>query len=419
MPYRILMIAPTSFFADYGGHIRILEEIRGLQARGHQITVCTYHTGNNVPGVRIRRSLDVPWRRGVQVGSSRHKLYFDAMLGLTVLRAALAARPQIVHAHMHEGALLGYPIRQLGHLPLVFDYQGSLTGEMLDHRFLQKEGPVYRPLRWFESRINYLADAVITSSENAAGLLRREFHYPAQRIFPVTDAVNTTSFQPATTPAAQARAAAHRRELGIPPGVPVVVYLGLLAPYQGTDLLLEAARVVLATAPETRFVIMGFPGVDTYRAQAATLGISDRMVFPGRIPYAEAPEWLSMGTVAMAPKLSITEGAGKIPLYMAMGLPTVAFDTPVSREFLGPLGIYAERGSVTSLAACIAEALDHPEASAVRGHELRTAALRDRSWNQAITRIEEVYTRALDWRASARFRGQRPLRTRPSLLDPD
>ncbi len=401
MPYRILMIAPTSFFADYGGHIRILEEIRGLQARGHRITVCTYHTGNNVPGIRIRRSLNVPWRRGVQVGSTRHKLYFDVMLEGTVLRAALQTRPQIVHAHMHEGALLGYPVRQWAGVPLVFDYQGSLTGEMVDHRFLNKAGPVYRPLRRLESRINHLADAVLTSSHNAAEVLRAEFGYPAARIFPVVDAVNTATFQP--TSATLARSAAHRRELGIPPAVPVVVYLGLLAPYQGTDLLIQASRLVLNTLPETRFVIMGFPGVDSYRALADSLGVSGRVVFPGRIPYGEVPDWLGLGQVAVAPKLSLTEGAGKIPLYMAMGLPTVAFDTPVSREFLGPLGLYAERGNVESLAAALVLALRDPSAAAAHGRRLREVALRDRSWEAAVSRIETVYAQACAWRHNGKY----------------
>ena len=31
-PLKILMIAPTSFFSEYGGHIRIYEETRALQA---------------------------------------------------------------------------------------------------------------------------------------------------------------------------------------------------------------------------------------------------------------------------------------------------------------------------------------------------------------------------------------------------
>ena len=39
-PLRILMIAPTSFFSDYGGHIRILEETYTLQDMGHKSRYC-------------------------------------------------------------------------------------------------------------------------------------------------------------------------------------------------------------------------------------------------------------------------------------------------------------------------------------------------------------------------------------------
>ena len=45
---RVLMIAPTSFFADYGCHVRILEEARALQAAGHAVTIATYHNGGPV-----------------------------------------------------------------------------------------------------------------------------------------------------------------------------------------------------------------------------------------------------------------------------------------------------------------------------------------------------------------------------------
>src|SRR4051812_16144715 len=74
---RILMIAPTSFFADYGCHVRILEETRILQKLGHQVTIVTYHNGKGVADIDIRRTLPIPWRRHYEVGSSRHKLVFD------------------------------------------------------------------------------------------------------------------------------------------------------------------------------------------------------------------------------------------------------------------------------------------------------------------------------------------------------
>ena len=53
---RVLMIAPTSFFSDYGGHIRIFEEIRILQKLGHQICVVTYPLGGNPEGIDVRRA---------------------------------------------------------------------------------------------------------------------------------------------------------------------------------------------------------------------------------------------------------------------------------------------------------------------------------------------------------------------------
>ena len=60
-PLRILMIAPTSFFSDYGGHIRILEETRHLQAAGHKVAIVTYYKGSDMPGLDIRRTWPLPW----------------------------------------------------------------------------------------------------------------------------------------------------------------------------------------------------------------------------------------------------------------------------------------------------------------------------------------------------------------------
>src|SRR5512135_1522038 len=83
--YRVLMIAPTSFFADYGCHVRILEEAEVLQKLGSRVTIATYHNGGPVPRLDIRRGLPVPWRRDYEVGSSRHKMGLDVLLGLKTL----------------------------------------------------------------------------------------------------------------------------------------------------------------------------------------------------------------------------------------------------------------------------------------------------------------------------------------------
>ena len=48
-----------------------------------------------------------------------------------------------------------------------------------------------------------------------------------------------------------------------------------------------------------------------------------------------------LGDIGIAPKISATEGSGKLLAYMAASLPVVAFDTPVHREYLGNMGLYA------------------------------------------------------------------------------
>jgi glycosyltransferase involved in cell wall biosynthesis len=412
---RILMLAPTSFFADYGCHIRIWQEAKALQKLGHRVVIATYHNGDDMPGFEIRRSWDVPWLKRAMVGSSRHKIYLDAALSYRALETGLRLRPTVIHAHLHEGALIGAVLRRILRVPLVFDFQGSMTSEMIDHHFLSgKDSRLYAPLRHLEHWINKQADALITSSENAAALLRRDFGFPDDRLYTVIDGINIERFRPRDTSAEwQAERAQLRAAMGIPPGRRVVVYLGVLAPYQGIDALLAAAQQLLPSMPDLHFLIMGYPGVDRYGRLAEQLGIADHVSLPGRILYRDSHQYLALGDVAVAPKMSETEGSGKIPQYMAMGLPVVTFDTPVAREYLGDLGIYARFGSVDDLAAKLRIALEQREWSRRLGQLGHDLAVREFSSDRAGPEIEAIYRAA--WQ---HFRG-RPHPGRPAGAAPD
>lgn len=399
MAYTILMLASTSFFSDYGNHVRIWEEARILQKRGHTIVIATYHNGDDMPGLDIRRSWDVPWIKRAVVGSSRHKLYLDIGLAWRALRVALQLRPDIIHAHTHEAAAIGLPLQRILQAPLILDYQGSMTSEMLDHKFLTKTSPLYLPLTRLERMINRSADAITTSTHNAAKLLQRDGVVPAERIYAIPDGVDTERFRPFDgSPEWAAQRAELRAQLGIPPDRRIVVYIGLLAPYQGTDLLIEAAARMVPSLPNVHFLIMGHPDPASYRALAESLGVGDHVTLPGRIIYRDLHSYLALGDVAVAPKISLTEGNGKISNYMAMGLPTVAFDTPVSREILADDGLYAVRGSAEDLAAKLTIALTGHERAAKLGARARARAETHFAWDAAATKIEAIYATALERR---------------------
>ena len=385
------MIAPTSFFSDYGCSVRILEEIRALRRLGHGVRVCTYKNGQDVPGLCIYRTPSIPFREHYEVGSSPLKIAFDVLLFWKVLFRALRRRPDVIHAHMHEGAFIGLLVGGLLRIPLVFDFQGSLTGEMIDHKFLRRDSPFFRPLLWLETTIDRRSPLILTSSQNAQNLLISEFGCRPERVQTVPDGVDTDAFYPRTE-GEGARLAELQSRLGIPFDRKIVVYLGLLASYQGTDALLEAAAAMLRHRTDLHFLIMGFPCVDEYRQRAKQMGISDHTTFAGKIPYSQARDHLALGDLAVAPKLSTTEGSGKILNYMAVGLPTVAFETPVGREYLGQEGLYAERGSPGSLAEVMLAAIDDPDA-ARRSAALRQAAVSSRTWGEAAKVIVRAYER--------------------------
>ncbi len=390
MPYNILMIAPTSFFGDYGCHVRILEEARVLKKRGQRVTIATYNKGRDLPELDIVRTRPTPWHADYEVGSSRHKIVFDALLVWTAFKTARRLKPDIIHAHLHEGALIGRLLSAVTGAPLVFDYQGSLTAEMLDHHFVRAGGKREWFWRTLEHTIDRLPRAILTSSRHSANLLRAEFGPQADRVVALPDSVDTDFFRPRTD-ADQAEIAALKAQWGIPSDRLVLVYLGLLAHYQGTGHILEAAQQVIAAQPNAHFLMMGYPGVDEYRAQAVQQGSADHVTFTGRVPYEDAARYLRLGDVALAPKLSLTEGAGKILNYMACGLPTVAFDTPQAREYMAQSGTYAERDNTAALAERMIGLLADADQRQTLGAVLRTRAIQRFSLEDAASRILAVY----------------------------
>lgn len=387
-PLRILMVAPTSFFADYGCHVRIYEETRALQERGHRVRVCTYHNGGDLPGVDIHRTVDVPWLQRAEVGSSRHKAYLDVALFAETLRQALRWRPDVIHAHLHEGALIGGIVGRLLRVPVIFDYQGSLTEEMLDHGFIRERGKRERFFRWLERRIDRLPAAVVPSGVAGERYLRAS-GLPPRRIRPIPDGVDTRRFDPERHHESRERL---RARLGVPEGKRVVIYLGLLAEYQGISTLLDAARLLRERRDDLVFVVAGYPAVERYAQRARELGIAECVRFPGRVAYELAPALLSTGDVAVAPKVSTTESNGKLFNYMAMGLPSVASDTPTNRAILAGLGHLFPPGDAVALAAAIEQALLDGDAERAA---LRTRVRTHYAWDERVRDLEAVYAGAL------------------------
>lgn len=396
---RVLMIAPTPFFADRGCHVRIYEETRALQAMGCQVEICTYHLGSDRPGLMIHRTARVPWYTKTSAGPSWHKLYIDVLLLFKTLAVARQFQPDVIHGHLHEGTAIGWVVGRIMRVPVVGDIQGSLSGELKAHEFIPGHGWLYRFWAHNEGWINRLPEVVVASCSDVARELQERFD--VRQVVLALDGVDTDAFRP------DVEVGDDLRKL-VPPERRVVVYLGLLNAYQGIDHLLAAVPLVVERVPQVHFLIMGYPNEDRYRQKARELGVADRVTFPGRIDYTQASHYLALGEVAVGPKLSETESNGKLYNYMACALPTVAFDTPPSREILGELGVYAPRGDVAALADAIARLLENPENARELGRQLRRRVVERFSWENTARQLLTAYDLAHERHKSAR-RGRRAL----------
>lgn len=391
------MLAPTPYFADRGCHVRIYEEARALISQGCDVRIVTYHIGRDMDGIPTHRIVGLPWYRRLTAGPSWQKPLLDIQLLFKALSTARAFRPHILHAHLHEGACIALALRPLLGIPLVMDFQGSLTAECRDHGFFRPGSPLERIFSTVERVINRGADAIITSSTQGARQLVEEWGVPGQRVSAVIDGVDTERFRPRSRQEA-------RRRLGMDDGVPLVVFLGLLNSYQGVDLLLESARLLRERGVTVHFLVMGYPE-EGYREKARSMGLGDMLTFTGRIDYDRAALCLSAGDLALSPKLSLSEANGKLFNYMACGLPTLVFDTPVNREILGDSGVYAVHGDAADLALKIAELLGDEQRLAELSRLVRERAVREHSWESRGAAIGELYRGVLRGRHATAGRG--------------
>ncbi len=384
---RILMLAPTPFFSDRGCHVRILEETKALQRLGHEVIVCTYGHGDDPPDIRIARAPDMPWYQKFEPGPSLHKLYVDPLLLARAVATGMRFRPHVIHAHLHEGAVLGILLRQLFKVPLVLDYQGSFTEELAENGTLERGTLSYRLSLAAEGRLYKYVNAILCNTQYSAMALRSTLRDAGDRVQVIPDGADSQFYR-----RVDARQLAKlREELCLPRDSKLVVYAGTLNRVQGIEVLLSAAKVLLSSREDVSFLVMG-SNVQVYEAQTQRMGLSGRVKFTGRIPYHLTPAYLSLGDVAVSPKLSTTEGNSKLFAYMGVGLPTVCSDLPVNREILGDLGVYAKTGDAQSLAAGLAQILDSAAARQKLGPALRERLEREFSYATIGQRLSDVYS---------------------------
>ncbi len=130
-------------------------------------------------------------------------------------------------------------------------------------------------------------------------------------------------------------------KLGFDPSSVHIGFIGSFLSYQGIDILIDAAPLILENNSNTRFLLVGSgPMKADWENEVQRKGLQDYFIFTGHVPYRKVPNYISVMDVCVAPHHSETNQASPVKLfdYMASGRPIVASDIDVVREIIGDSG---------------------------------------------------------------------------------
>lgn len=202
--------------------------------------------------------------------------------------------------------------------------------------------------RWVARRVLARCRGFLTHAEVLKAALEEEYPGAPVMAYPLPAV-------PAERPAPQRDAA--RRGMDVGPEERLALFLGLIRPYKGVDVLLDA----FARLPKTstwRLVVAGEPwgGLEqVLSAQVEALHLGDRVRLSfGWVPEAEVDQLLSAADVLVLPYRSGTQSA-VAPMALNRGLPVLSTDVGGLGEVVehGVSGLLVEPNSPQALARAL------------------------------------------------------------------
>lgn len=179
------------------------------------------------------------------------------------------------------------------------------------------------------------------------------------------------------------------------PEEPVILFLSVLLPRKGYDVLLRALPLVRQRVPRARLILAGHDPrslVEHARGLASELGVADMVEFAGPVEPADAPAMHRRARVFCQPSLGEPFGL-TILEAMASGRPVVATSAGGVPGFMrhGVNGALVPPGDSQLLADALSSLLEDRAEAVGIGEWNRDEAVRRFDWDRVVDRLEEAY----------------------------
>jgi len=176
---------------------------------------------------------------------------------------------------------------------------------------------------------NLFCDGMTFVTSFLRDTLRPQLPRVSSKMHVVTTAADFSRFDPS-------KARIIRKELGIN-GKFVLIYHGVLSPNRGLQNVLSAIPRAIKDIPNLLFLIVGVGAAEAeLKGLVKELGIEEHVLFTGRIPFEEIPNYIKSADLGIIPLPDIDwwnlNSPIKLKEYIAMELPAMVTDIQSHRQ---------------------------------------------------------------------------------------
>lgn len=307
-----------------GASAHILHNLRGLVNRGHAVHLITPNDGllppeDTIEGAQVTR---------IPQDLSQNFLARAVHFGRSVM-AHLALNPgyDVVHfRNIWDGFHIAQNKKKFGYKTL-FEVNGLPSIELKYH-YPGMDAGLLSKIKEQEIATLHLADAVICPSNVTRDYIA-SLGLDRKRVAVIPNGVSPSDFAFTPLPVRDGR-------------VPVLLYVGTLADWQGLDIIVKALPKILESQP-VKLHIVGRGRSRQRKAlakQIRKLGLEEHVIVQPAVPHHEIPSLIAGADICVAPLAlndrNVTQGACPIKIleYMAAGRPLLASNMPIVRELV-------------------------------------------------------------------------------------
>lgn len=360
--------------------IHVSSLVAAMRDHGHEVRIAAViGEQTNVP-TTVTRVLTPLARLTPRPVYELLELAYSAVGYRTLTRLVDAWRPDLLYERYTLFNMAGVQAARTRGVPLVLEVNAPLAWERAHYERLFFK----RLARRCERTVCSRADVVVVVSTPLKEHLVR-CGVPSKRIIVMPNGTDPLRFRPNAAARADVRS-----RCGIEPDAVVAGFTGILRPWHGVDLMLQAVAALRRRGVAIRALVVGDgPSLGALRACARDLDIESAVTFTGRVAHDVVPAYLAAADIGVSPRATFYASPMKIPEYMAAGVPVIAPRMPNIEDLItaGVDGELYTPDNVGELTAALGRLAVDGEYRRRLGAAARASIVGGRTWGHVAAHI--------------------------------